>query len=51
MSEVAAIGAENQLPAGHFAVAGTNSQPSILLNLPQPLPKNKTDGLVTRGRV
>jgi hypothetical protein len=35
------------LPAEHFAVGSTLSGPSVQPNLPQPVPKNKTIGLVT----
>jgi hypothetical protein len=35
------------LPAEHFAVRTIYSAPSIHPNLPQPLRKNKTAGLVT----
>jgi hypothetical protein len=35
------------LPAGHFAFAGTRLRPVVQVNLPQPLRKNKTAGLVT----
>jgi hypothetical protein len=35
------------LPAGHFAVGSTRLRPVVQLNLPQPLRKNKTTGLVT----
>ena len=35
------------LPAGHFAVGSTRLRPVVQVNLPQPLCKNKTAGLVT----
>jgi hypothetical protein len=35
------------LPAGHFAVGSTRLRPVVQVNLPQPLRKNKTAGLVT----
>jgi hypothetical protein len=35
------------LPAGHFAVGSTRLRPVVRVNLPQPLRKNKTAGLVT----
>jgi len=52
VSEVAAVtsrvDAGKWLPAEHFAASRVSLQPSILPNLPQPLRKNKTAGLVTR---
>ena len=48
---VAAVTAEMNagiwLPAEHFAVGSTRLRPLVQLNLPQPLRKNKTTGLVT----
>jgi hypothetical protein len=35
------------LPAEHFAVRTTHSEPLVRPNLQQPLRKNKTTGLVT----
>jgi hypothetical protein len=35
------------LPAGHFAFGSTRLGPVVQVNLPQPLRKNKTTGLVT----
>jgi len=54
VSELAAVPSTidvgTRLPAEHFALVSAHSQPSILLNLPQPLRQNKTAGLVTWGR-
>ena len=48
---VAAVTAEINvgmwLPAEHFTVGSTRLRPVMQLNLPQPLRKNKTIGLVT----
>jgi hypothetical protein len=48
---VAAVTAEIRvgmwLPAEHFTVGGTRLRPVVQPNLPQPLRKNKTTGLVT----
>ena len=35
------------LPAGHFAAGHMHSEPLVQLNLPQPVRKNKTAGLIT----
>jgi hypothetical protein len=35
------------LLAEHFTVGSTRSRSTVQLNLPQPLRKNKTNGLVT----
>jgi hypothetical protein len=48
---VAAVTAEMNagmwLPAEHFAVGGTRLRPVVRVNLPQPLRRNKTTGLIT----
>jgi hypothetical protein len=41
------INAGMWLPAKHFAVGSTRLRPVVQVNLPQPLCKNKTAGLVT----
>jgi hypothetical protein len=43
----AEVNAGKWLPAEHFTVGGTRLRPVVQLNLPQPLRKNKTTGLVT----
>jgi hypothetical protein len=43
----AEISAGMWLPAEHFTVGSTRLRPVVQLNLPQPLRKNKTTGLVT----
>jgi hypothetical protein len=48
---VAAVTSEKRvgmwLPAEHFTAGGTRLRPVVQPNLPQPLRKNKTNGLVT----
>lgn len=46
LAAASAIDAGTLLPAEHFDLVSVRSQPSILLNLPQPLRDNKTIGLV-----
>ncbi|WP_156656206.1 hypothetical protein [Mycobacterium sp. 852002-51971_SCH5477799-a] len=46
LAAASAIDAGTRLPAEHFALVSVRLQPSIPLNLPQPLRDNKTVGLV-----